>query len=113
MERVGSSFCYHVDAKVWLRWVSELSKIFEQHGLDVLSYSRIPIHDDLAKPWTEMQLMATWDIQENFIVPAALKDPSASPNAEEWREMYHKLVEEVSQGLSIRMDIIVAVGKRV
>lgn len=93
--------------------MSELNKVFEQQGLDVLSYSRLPIHDDLAKPWTEMQLMATWDIQENVIVPAALKDPSASPTAEEWREMYRKLVEEVSQGLSIRMDLIVAVGKKV
>ena len=93
--------------------MSELNKVFEQQCLDVLSYSRLPIHDDLAKPWTEMQLMATWDINEKVIVPAALKDPSASPSAEEWREMYRKLVEEVSQGLSIRMDLIVAVGKKV
>ena len=96
-----------------LRWISELSKIFEQQGLDVLSYSRIPIHDDIAKPWTENQLMVTWDAHEKVIVPTALKDPSASPNAEEWREMYRKLVEEIGQGLSMRMDMIVAVGKKV
>lgn len=95
------------------RWVSELDKVFKQQGLDVLSYTRLPIHDDIAKPWTEMQLMATWDIHEKVIVPAALKDSNASPSADEWREMYRKLVEEVNQGMSIRMDMIVAVGKKI
>ncbi|CAD6582664.1 MAG: hypothetical protein ASARMPREDX12_000999 [Alectoria sarmentosa] len=94
------------------RWVSELDKFFKQQGLDVLSYTRLPIHDDLAKPWTEMQLMATWDVNEKVLVPAALKDPSASPSAKEWRQMYGKVVEEVNQGMSIRMDMIVVVGKK-
>ena len=96
-----------------IRWVSELDKVFKQQGLDVLSYTRLPIHDDLAKPWTEMQLMATWDIHEKVIVPAALKNPNASPSAEEWREMYRQMCEEVNQGMSIRMDMVVAVGKKV
>ena len=92
--------------------MSELDKFFKQQGLDVLSYTRLPIHDDLAKPWTEMQLMATWDVNEKVLVPAALKDPSASPSAKEWRQMYGKVVEEVNQGMSIRMDMIVVVGKK-
>ena len=92
--------------------MSELDKVFGQQGLDVLSYTRLPIHDDLAVPWTENQLMATWDIHEKVIVPTALKDPNASPSAEEWRDMYRKLVEEVKQGMSIRIDMIVAVGKK-
>ena len=56
--------------------------------------------------------MATWDINEKVLVPAALKDLKASPSAEEWREMYHNIVEEVNQGMSIRMDMIIAVAKK-
>lgn len=93
--------------------MSELDNVFKQQGLEVLSYTRLPIRDDIAKPWTEMQLMASWDINEKVIIPAALKDPKASPTAEEWREMYRKMVGEVSQGMSIRMDMVITVGKKI
>ena len=92
--------------------MSELDKTFEQHGLDILSYTRLPIQDDLAKPWTEMQLMATWELVEKLFIPAASTNPKVLPGAEEWREIYGKMVEEVSQGVSIRMDMIITVGKR-
>ena len=60
-----------------------------------------------------MQLMATWDIHEKVVIPAALKDHEASPSAEEWREMYQNMVEEVNHGMSIRMDMMVTVGKKI
>lgn len=60
-----------------------------------------------------MQMMATEDTMEIVLVPAALKDPKASPSAEEWREMYRKVDEKVSQGMSIRMDLTITVGKKV
>ena len=72
----------------------------------------MPIHDDIAKPWTDMQLMATWDINEKVLVPASLKDPSSKPTVEDWREMYRRMEEEVNQGMSIRMDMVVCVGRK-
>ena len=77
-----------------------------------MAYDRLPIHNDIAKPWTEMQLMATWDINEKVLVPASKKDPSAKFSAEDWRDMYKRMVEEVHHGMSIRMDMIVCVGRK-
>ena len=93
--------------------MSELDKVLKQQGLDVIAYTRYPIHDDLAKPWTEMQLMASLDMSEKMFVPAAANDPNASPSADEWGELHNRTVEEVRQGMSIRMDMIVAVGKKI
>ena len=57
-----------------------------------------------------MQLMATNDINESYVIPTLAKD--ASPNAEEFREMFTGMAEECKQGMSITMDMIVVVGKK-
>ena len=94
------------------RWISELDKLFTKHGLQVLSYRRLPISSDIAKPWTDMQLMATEDILEQAIIPSCSRDGSASPSPDEWREMFQNVVGESKQGMSITMDMVVVVGRK-
>ncbi|MCJ1303443.1 hypothetical protein MMC08_006253 [Hypocenomyce scalaris] len=94
------------------KWISELDKLFTKHGLQVLSYRRLPISSDIAKPWTDMQLMATEDILEQAIIPSCSRDGSASPSPDEWREMFQNVVGESKQGMSITMDMVVVVGRK-
>ena len=93
-------------------WVRNLDQFFERADLSVLTFDRLPIHDDLAKPWTEMQLMGFEDLIETTFIPAASDDPSVKPTAEEWRNMYKDAEKATTQGMSIRMDMIICAGRK-
>ena len=91
-----------------------MDKHFRAHGLDVLTYFRVPICNDLAKPWTDNQLMGTRDIIEHFVIPSLAKSgQDADPmTADRLRELFDKYAVECQQGLSVKMDMLVAVGKK-
>ena len=89
-----------------------MDSLFAKHGLTVIDLDRMPIGDDMAKPWTRMQIMAAEDIIENAIIPAAEKDSEASPTAERWREIFEGLAKRCQDGMSITMDMVVAVGRK-
>ena len=92
--------------------MSSLDQVFESNDLSVLAFSRLPIHNDLAKPWTEMQHMATEDIIETLFIPASANNLRSKPTPEEWRNMYKDSVEEANQGMSIRMDMVICAGRK-
>lgn len=90
-----------------------MDELFSQHGLNVLDFQRLPIDSVLAKPWTDMQIMALEDVMENFILPAAGSNYSKnSPTAEEWRDMLGLVVQKCQKGMSITMDMVFAVGQK-
>ena len=89
-----------------------MDKLFSQHGLNVLDYQRLPIDSVLAKPWTDMQIMALEDVMENSIIPAGLKDSKESPTAEKWRDMLRLLFQRCQKGMSITMDMVFVVGQK-
>ncbi|KAI9683049.1 MAG: hypothetical protein M1822_006242 [Bathelium mastoideum] len=104
--------------KAWLeaqgctsRWVSELDKLFEGHKLKVLDYKRLPIGQHMAKPWTEMQVMANRDFIENDVIPSIGGNP-ALPSAERRREPMREVDEECQKGLRLLMDMVYIVGQK-
>ncbi len=96
----------------YFRWTKEMEKLFSQHGLNVLDYQRLPIDIVLAKPWTDMQIMALEDVMENSIIPAGPNDSKESPTAEKWRDMLRLLVQRCQKGMSITMDMVFVVGQK-
>ena len=89
-----------------------MNNLFREHGLTVLGYHRIPVRDDITKPWTDMQMMATKDLVENYLIPAKEMGRVDGPTAEEWREILDGLGQEVREGMGMIMDMIVAVGRK-
>lgn len=72
--------------------------------MTVLANEHYPIRDGIAHPWTLMQLMT---IAEQI----RLIDPPRE-SADDWWKGYRDAAEEVAQGVSIRTDMIVAVGRK-
>ena len=64
----------------------------------------------MAKPWTEMQVMANRDFVENDIIPST-QGNSALPSADTWRKMLRGVDQECREGLRLLMDIVFIVGK--
>lgn len=91
------------------RWVGQLDKLFSQHGLKVLEFRRLSISNDIAKPWTDNQIMAYEDVIESSIIPTI---GDASPTADEWRAMFKDIVQKCQEGMSITMDMVVTVGQK-
>lgn len=87
-----------------LDWVRNLDKFFARRNMTVLANEHYPIRDGIAHPWTLMQLMT---IAEQI----RLIDPPRE-SADDWWKGYRDAAEEVAQGVSIRTDMIVAVGRK-
>ena len=95
------------------RWVSKLDKTFAEYGLESVRYIRIPIQNDIARPWAFAQLMGSAEVIEAAVMPMCLKNPDMSPNAEEWRESFKNMMEERQSGdVVTESDMIVVVGKK-
>ena len=103
------AFC--VTQKMTFNWISELDKWFAQNGLQVHAHLRLPIRDDLAKPWTENVIAGLGDTVEYWI-PSLVEDGRDSLLAQEWRGMLNDMVLECRQCASFRVDMIVVVGRK-
>lgn len=88
-----------------------MNSLFQEHGLQVLDFRRIPIDNHIAKPWTAMQLMANRDFIENDVIPSTVGNP-ALPSADKWRELLKGVEDEVRRGLRLVMDIVYCVGQK-
>lgn len=87
-----------------------MDDLFTRHNVEVLDYKRLPISDELAKPWTDMQLMANRDFVENDIIPSCTE--SSTPSQKEWREVLEGVALECGQGIKITMDMLYIVGRK-
>lgn len=97
--------------KAFFRWVNEMTTLFENHGLKVHDYRRLPIRNHMAKPWTEMQIMANRDFVEHGVIPSTQDNPNL-PSADKWREMLRGVEKEAHDGLRILMDMVYIVGQK-
>ncbi|KAF7884303.1 uncharacterized protein EAF02_004639 [Botrytis sinoallii] len=93
------------------QWVSGMTELFESHNLKVHDYRRVPIRNHMAKPWTEMQIMANRDFVEHDVIPSTQGNPNL-PSADRWREMLRGVEKEAQGGLRILMDIVYIVGQK-
>ncbi|KAL9042132.1 MAG: hypothetical protein Q9214_003876 [Letrouitia sp. 1 TL-2023] len=94
------------------RWVREMDSLFRQHELKVIDFQRLPICNELAKPYTDMQIMALEDLMENFVIPSEAKGTEICLTPEKWRSMFQNMVRKCREGMSNTMDMAVAVGQK-
>ena len=89
-------------------WLSNLYAIFEKNGLEVVDSFRLPISDELRKASTDNFVVAL----EGIGAIAAGKDSTLLGSHEDFRVLFRKAVLETQAGVTISMDMIVAVGKK-
>lgn len=90
-----------------------MDTLFASHGLNVVSYERFRIRDEMTKAWTDSQMIACAEVLENAIVPMAMRKPGfEEPSAEEWRRMFAEMLEETTAGVGVVADLVVCLGKK-
>lgn len=83
-----------------------------ESGLETLNYNRLPISNDIAKPFTDLILTSLNEILENYIIPSLGKDESESSTPEGWRTLLRDAVQECQAGISLKMDMVMVVGRK-
>ena len=89
-------------------WLSNLDAIFGKNGLDVVDPFRLPISDELRKASTDNFVMAL----EGIGALTAGKNSALLGTHEEFRMLFGKAVRETQDGVTISMDMVVAVGRK-
>ena len=88
-------------------WLSDLPGLLHKHGLITLDSFRAPISDDLRKPSTDNFVMALEEIGRL----ASERAPELLGTPREWEELFHGLIEDVGRGVTVSMDMVVALGR--
>ena len=89
-------------------WLSNLDDIFGKNGLDVVDAFRLPISDELRKASTDNFVLAL----EGIGAVAAGKDGALLGTHKAFRTLFGKAVRETRDGVTISMDMVVAVGRK-
>lgn len=90
-----------------------MEDLFKDSGLHVVEFKRLPISDQMAKPWTDGQLIAYKDMLENTAVSSLNQvGDSNFKIMDHWREILNGLTSECQRGMSITMDIVFAIGRK-
>lgn len=90
------------------RWVSELPANFKSSNLEIVDSLRHPLIDELRKASTDQIMMAL----EEIGAIAAGKSAPLLGSHEKFRELFKNAVVETQQGVSVGMDMVVAVGRK-
>ncbi|KAL8704725.1 MAG: hypothetical protein Q9225_008069, partial [Loekoesia sp. 1 TL-2023] len=85
-------------------WVRSLDQFLPKVGLEVVNFQLYDIPDEIAHPWTHMHLLSVGELIKN------VKDSGG--DVTRWWNLYIKAIEEARNGASIRMGMVVAVGKK-
>lgn len=92
------------------RWATQIDNLFIGHGLELCFYQRLPIKDEIKKPWTDVQVTAAGEQIKNVVIPACKEGEEPSP--EKWLQLLDGLVAESQQNQAHTMDMIIAVGRK-
>ncbi|KAI4098050.1 MAG: hypothetical protein LQ339_006618 [Xanthoria mediterranea] len=85
-------------------WVRSLDELFRQEGLVVIEYKQFPIPNEIAHPWTHMHLLSLGEL---------IKDIEKSgEDSHKWLDLHAGAIEEARHGASVRMNMVVAVGRK-
>lgn len=76
----------------------------------MLFYQRLPIKDEIKKPWTDVQVTAAGEQIKNVVIPACKE--GEDPNPERWLQLLDGLVAESQQGQAHTMDMLITVGRK-
>ena len=84
-------------------WVRELCHVFQARQLKVLDDKFLPIEDDIAVPWTLQHLMAIVEFIQTIDRPVG--------SAVDWWELYHRVIQDIRNGASMRMSMVSILGQ--
>jgi len=88
-------------------WVGTLGSLFQRHRLEVIEDKRMRAKDELRKEMTDSLLMAL-----SHVAQIAVRDGSMIGTDKNWEELWTKAADEIGQGVSITMDMLVIVGRK-
>ncbi|KAF2787074.1 UMTA methyltransferase family protein-like protein [Melanomma pulvis-pyrius CBS 109.77] len=88
-------------------WVGMLGSLFEQCGLDVIEEKRMDVKNELRKAMTDSLLMML-----SHVARIAVRDGNMIGTDKNWNELWTKAGDEIGQGVSITMDMLVVVGRK-
>lgn len=88
-------------------WIEDLGKIFQEHGLEVLEHKRMDVKKELRKTMTDSLLMTL-----NHVARIAIRDGCLIGTDKNWEQLWTKAGEEIEQGVSLTMDMLITVGRK-
>ncbi|CAD6591305.1 MAG: hypothetical protein ASARMPRED_005303 [Alectoria sarmentosa] len=101
---------YLITTALLCRWATQIDKLFIGHGLELCFYQRLPIKDEIKKPWTDVQVTAGGEQIKNVVIPACKEGEEPSP--EKWLQLLDGLVAESQRNQAHTMDMIVAIYEK-
>ncbi|PSN62730.1 UMTA methyltransferase family protein-like protein [Corynespora cassiicola Philippines] len=88
-------------------WIGNLGKNFQEHGLEVIEDKRMDVKKELRKVMTDSLLMALHHISR-----IAVRNGCLVGTDKNFQELWAKAGEEINQGVSFTMDMLVVVGRK-
>ena len=87
-----------------------MDQLFLRHGLELCFHQRLPIKDEIKKPWTDLQVTGAGEQIKNVVIPSW--EEGEDPTPEKWLQLLDGLVGESQQHQAHTMDMIVTVGRK-
>ena len=106
----GNKYCESLPDEWKYRWAMHMDHLFLRHGLELCFHQRLPIKDEIKKPWTDLQVTGAGEQIKNVIIPAWKEGEDPTP--EKWLQLLDGLVGESQQHQAHTMDMIVTVGRK-
>lgn len=88
-------------------WIENLGKIFQEHGLELLEHKRMDVKKELRKTMTDSLLMTL-----HHVARIAVRDGCMVGTDKNWEQLWIKAGEEIEQGVSLTMDMLITVGRK-
>lgn len=105
------AYCFLDTENPPCRWAASIDKLFLEHGFELISYQRLPIKDEMLKPWSDIGHTAAEEMIKKIVIPSCKEGEEPTP--EKWLQLFDGLVEETQQNQQAQnVDMIVAVGKK-
>jgi hypothetical protein len=88
-------------------WIEDLGKIFQEHGFDLLEHKRMDVKKELRKTMTDSLLMTLHHVSR-----IAVRNGCLVGTDKNWEQLWTNAGEEVEQGVSLTMDMLITVGRK-
>jgi hypothetical protein len=88
-------------------WLEQLGQLFKENGLEVIDDQKLTVKKELRSVMTASFLMI-----HAHIARVAVRDGCMVGTDRNWDEVWTKAGEEIAQGVSLTMDMIVVVGRK-
>jgi hypothetical protein len=98
---------YKYGANLKYSWLRRLGPLFEQEGFEVVDEKRMHVKKELRSVMTITLLMI-----HAHVARVAVHNSRLVGTEKNWGEVWTKAGEEIAQGVSLAMDMIVAVGRK-